>query len=84
MNKIYPVRLGVTIGILWGIIIFLFALLVNKKIKLLFFKVIEEVYPGCSSKTIFGPYMCGLMGFLDGFIGGLLIGLLYNNISINY
>jgi len=84
MNKIYPVRLGLTIGILWSVIIFLFALLVNKKIELLFFKSIQELYPGCSSETIFGPYICGLMGFLDGFMGGLLIGLLYNNISINY
>ena len=84
MSEIYTVRLGLTIGLLFGISIFLLVVLVDKNYGVLFFKMLEGVYPGCSRKDLFGKMMCGLMGFLDGFIGGILIGLIYNNLRIKY
>ncbi len=83
MSKIYSVRLGLTIGILWGLSVFLLALISDDN-NSLFFKMIESGYPGCNRETINGKLICGLMGFLDGFVGGLIIGLLYNNINIKY
>ena len=84
MGEIYTVRLGLTIGLLCGISIFLLVLLAEKNYGVLFFKMLEGSYPGCSRKDLFGKVMCGLMGFLDGFVGGVLIALIYNNISIKY
>lgn len=84
MNKIYVIRLGLTIGILCGLSIFLLTFLADKKYGVLFFKIIQDAYPGCNNKDLTGKLICGLMGFLDGFIGGLLIGIIYNNLNINY
>ena len=64
--------------------IFLLVLLAEKNYGVLFFKMLEGAYPGCNRKDLFGKMMCGLMGFLDGFIGGVLIALIYNNMSIKY
>ena len=64
--------------------ILLLVLFADKNYGVLFFKILEEAYPGCNRKDVVGKLMCGLMGFLDGFIGGILIGLIYNNLNIKY
>ena len=84
MEKIYVLRLGLTIGILCGVTILLLVLLADKNYGVLFFKILEGAYPGCNRKDLLGKLMCGLMGFLDGFVGGILIGLIYNNLNIKY
>lgn len=84
MDKIYVLRLGLTIGILYGVTILLLVLLADKNYGVLFFKILEGAYPGCNRKDLAGKLMCGYMGFLDGFIGGILIGFIYNNLNINY
>ena len=84
MADIYVFRLGLTIGLLCGLSILLLVLLADKNYGVLFFKILEGAYPGCNRKDLKGKLMCGLMGFLDGFVGGILIGLIYNNININY
>ena len=83
-NIIFPVRLGITIGILWSISLFIFSFIQDSNYAPLFFKMISQAYPGCSNKTIKNRLICALFGFLDGFIGGCIIALLYNNININY
>lgn len=45
-------------------------------------KIIKIVYSECGDETFGNHLMCGVMGFLDGFIGGILIGVIYNNISL--
>ena len=64
MSKIYSVRLGLTIGILWGLSVFLLALITNNN-NSLFFKMIESNYPGCNRKTMYGKLLCALMGFFE-------------------
>jgi hypothetical protein len=44
--------------------------------------MLKNVYPGCSNKTLGNKLMCGLLGFLDGFVGGYLIGVIYNHIPL--
>lgn len=84
MNEIYVIRLGLTLGLIFGISIFLLVLLAHKNYGILFFKILEGAYPGCSRDNLLGKFLCGFMGFLDGFLGGILIGYLYNNLKINY
>ena len=80
--KLYPIRLGLTIGIIWGISMILLAFITDKKFGSLLFNIISQVYIGCSQKNIFSKLLCGFFGFLDGFIAGVLIALLYNYLNI--
>ena len=84
MGDIYVLRLGLTLGIVFGLSIFVLLLLADKNYGILFFKILEETYPGCSRKTFIGKFLCGLMGFLDGFLGGIIIGYIYNNLKLKY
>ena len=79
---IMPVRLGLTIGILWGTGVLLLAICANHKYGSLIFKGLQEMYIGCDNRTKCGLLVCTLMGALDGFIGGALIGLLYNALPV--
>lgn len=83
-THIFTLRLGVTIGIIVSLTVLLFSFLQDVNYAPLLFKMISQVYPGCSNKTLFNRLICALFGFIDGFIGGCIIALLYNNININY
>ena len=80
--KLYPIRLGLTIGIIWGVSMILLAFLTDKKFGSLLFNLISQIYIGCSQKSILSKLFCGFLGFLDGFIAGVLIALLYNYMTI--
>ena len=82
--RLLPVRLGLSFGIIWGISMLFLAFFSTKEYGLSLFKPIAEVYICCSQKNLFYKLMCGVMGFLDGFCGGFLIALIYNNLNINY
>ena len=81
--QLYPIRLGITIGILWGVSMLLLALFTGREYGSVIFKLISKVYIGCSQKNILSKLVCGLYGFIDGFITGALIALLYNFIAID-
>lgn len=83
-NHIYTIRLGVVIGIICSFAVFLISLLSQKNYGLTMFKMLEEGYPGCRNNDAKGITICTIFGFFDGFIFGVLIALLYNNIPINY
>tara|TARA_Y100000385_G_C12643849_1_gene446577 strand:+ start:285 stop:527 length:243 start_codon:yes stop_codon:yes gene_type:complete len=78
---IYPIRLGVTFGLIY----FLFILVLSKIDKLdyskLVFSFISKMYPNCNIDNI---TTCLLFGFIDGFIIGIVIGYLYKYLPINY
>ena len=65
--EIYPIRLGLTLGIIWGVSMILLAFLTDKKFGSLIFNLISQVYIGCSQKNMFSKLFCGFLGFLDGF-----------------
>ena len=77
--KIYPLRLGITLGIIWGASVISLALVSSKNYGSFAFKLIKNLYTGCSKNNIL---LCGFLGFIDAFIGGVLIGFIYNNINI--
>lgn len=83
-SQIYTIRLGVVIGIICSFAVLLISLLSRKNYGLTMFKMLEEGYPGCKNNDVKGITTCTVFGFFDGFIFGVLVALLYNNIPINY
>ena len=83
-SHVHPVRLGITIGLIWGLSVVLLALLAKYSYASLFFRMVQEVYAGCDHKTCLGIFICALFGFVDGFIGGALVGLIYNWLPVDY
>ena len=81
---IYPIRLGITLGIIWGFCVLSLAFLANKEYGMPLFHMISQVYVGCSQKDTLSKFICGIMGFIDAFIFGIIIGYLYNFLSIKY
>lgn len=84
MGEVYVVRLGLTIGIVYGVSLWLLALLTRKTYAGVLFRLLEGVYPGCNRTTQLGKFLCGSMAFLDGFLGGVLFAIVYNMLPINY
>lgn len=84
MGQVQVVRLGLTIGLVYGILLWLLALLTKESYGGLMFRLLEGVYPGCNRKTQWGKLLCGGMAFLDGFIGGVLFGIVYNILPIPF
>ena len=81
-DKVYAVRLGVTLGAIWSVAVVLLSVMASYKWGSLFFRSIEDVYIGCNNKTVQGQTLCAVIGFADGFIAGWLIGTLYNHLNI--
>ena len=77
--RVGVLRLGVALGLTW--VIGLVALMVMMHAGwggTRFFKLIEDSYIGCRYKTWSGRAVCLAFGFVDGFVGGILIAWLYN------
>ena len=75
--KINPVSMGLSLGILWGISVFLMGLLAyHYSYGKPFVEMLATLYLGFSP-TISG----GLLGFIDAFITGFLVVWLYNCIN---
>ena len=79
---IHTIRLALTLAIIWGINMLLLSLSSRINYGGVIFHAIQNVYPGCSNKNIQGQLMCLLMGCLDGFSLGLMIGLIYNALKM--
>jgi hypothetical protein len=75
---IHSIRLGVTLAIIWGINMFLLSFISRTNYGGVIFRAMENAYPGCGNKSIEGQLLCLVMGTLDGFCLGLIIGLIYN------
>ena len=80
--EVYPIRLGVTIGIVWGTCMLLLAVFANKGYGMSLFSAITKLYIGCGQKDFFSKLLCGVLGFLDGFVGGWLVGEIYNRLPL--
>lgn len=77
-----PVALGVSFGVLWGIYVLLLGLLIKEGVQTVWispevYDLLVSVYPGFEA-TVNGSIVGFLWGLADGFIGGLLVGLVYN------
>lgn len=79
---IHTIRLSLTLAIIWGINMLLLSLFSQMNYGGVIFHAMRNVYPGCGNKNIQGQLMCLLMGSLDGFSLGLMIGLIYNALNM--
>ena len=78
---IYPIRLGISFGLIWSICIFILSTFNDFDYSKVIFNIISKMYPKCNLNNISS---CLLFGFLDGFIWGVLIGSFYKYLPINY
>ena len=83
-QHVYPVRLGLVLAILMFFGILVIALLTRYHYGGMMFKLLEDSYPGCHNKTGWGIMTCAFMGAIDGFVGGALIGVLYNALDVSF
>lgn len=73
--------LSLTVALVWGGSILLIGLanLIWTTYGVAFLEVVASIYPGYRGDSSFGQVIVGtLYGLVDGFIGGLIIGWLYN------
>ncbi len=75
---IRPVRLGLALGVTWGLSLFIITLLaVGIGYGILFLEVVGSVYPGFHI-SVLGSIIGLIYGLIDGWIAGLVIGWFYN------
>lgn len=80
--KLRPIYLGVSIGIVWGVSLFITTWLsfYTGYGKLFLDVLADSIYPGYSISPL-GSILGLIYGFLDGLISGSLIGYIYNKLS---
>ena len=81
--KINIKALSLTVAIVWGGSILLVGLgnLMANTYGVAFLEVVASIYPGYQAASSLGDVIVGtLYGLVDGFIGGLLIGWVYNRL----
>lgn len=82
--KLKPVALGIALGIVWGVSLFLttwVSYLSEAGYARLFLQTLAgSIYPGYSI-TPAGSILGLVYGFIDGLVGGWVIGWIYNRIS---
>ena len=79
--KIDVRALAISLALLWGGGIFItgIANLIWPTYGIEFLEMLASVYPGYQGTASFGQVLVGtLSGLLDGFVGGLVLGWLYN------
>ncbi len=79
--KIDVRALAISLALLWGggILITGIANLIWPTYGIEFLEMLASVYPGYQGTASFGQVIVGtLYGLLDGFVGGLVLGWLYN------
>lgn len=81
MAELNAKNLGLTLGILWGLGLFLVTLIsVFSGYGAAFLNVVASIYPGFKV-TYLGAIIGLVYGFIDGFIGGWLIAWIYNKLE---
>ena len=80
--KLKPVALGLSLGILWGGVLFLTSWLsyFTGYGKSFLDAMAGSLYPGYTISPL-GSFLGLVYGFIDLFIGGMLLGWIYNRIA---
>lgn len=80
-SKLNPVALGLSLGVLWGVSLFLLGLIAYfYTYGHPFVSAVGTLYLGYEP-TLIGSVLGGIIGFFDAFITGLLIAWLYNQFN---
>ena len=79
--KLSPVGLGLSLGVLWGLSVFIMGLLAySYSYGRPFVEAMATLYMGYAP-SVKGSIVGGVIGFIDAFITGFLIAWLYNKFS---
>ena len=81
VGQIDSLKLGISLGILWGLSVFFVTFIRFKKKLPLLFKGIQQFYFNCNPNTATGKIICTIAAFMDAFIGGVIVGYLYNHLQ---
>ena len=80
-HKLSPLALGMSMGVTWGVSVLIMGLLACYFMYgVAFVSAMGAVYIGYDA-SIAGSFMGGVIAFVDAFIGGAIIGWLYNIFS---
>ena len=80
MNKCQPLALGVAIGVLWAVYVFLLAIIAMFDWGTDMVRVLASLYIGYEA-SIIGAIIGAVWAFADGFIAGFVIAWIYNLVS---
>lgn len=81
MAKLDVKALGLTFGILWAVVFFLWTLIaIPTGYGAAMLEMIGTIYPGYSV-TFGGALIGGVYAFIDGLIGGAVVAWLYNRLA---
>lgn len=80
-SRLSPLALGLSLGVTWGVSLFIMGLLaLYASYGEGFVVSIGTLYWGYTP-TLMGSVIGGLIGFVDAFIGGVIVAWLYNGFS---
>ena len=80
MNKIQPLALGIAIGVLWTIYVFVVGITAMFGWGTALVEALASLYIGYSA-SIFGAIIGAIWAFVDGLIAGVVIAWIYNLIA---
>jgi len=80
--KLKPLALGIALGVVWGGALFVTTLvsLYTDYGRLFLESLPQSIYPGYTI-SLTGSVLGLIYGFLDGLVGGALLGWIYNRIA---
>lgn len=79
--KLSPCGLGCALGVLWGVSVFIMGLIATYyAYGKPFVHTLSLFYLGYAP-NLFGSFLGGIIGFIDAFIGGVILAWLYNAFS---
>lgn len=80
MNRLAPNALGIAVGVLWAVYVFLGGIIAIFGWGTELVEVISSLYIGYEA-SVLGAIIGGIWGFIDGYIAGVVIGWLYNRLA---
>ena len=80
MQKCQPVALGVAIGVLWAIYVFLAGIMAMYGWATDLVNAFGSLYIGYEASVV-GAIVGAVWAFVDGFIGGYIIAWVYNKVA---
>jgi len=80
MNKFSPNALGIAIGVLWAAYVLFCGITAMFGWGIALVDVISSLYVGYGP-SVLGAFIGAVWGFVDGYIAGVVIALLYNMLA---
>ncbi len=80
MNKCQPLALGIAVGVLWAVSVFLAGLFAMFGWGAPLVETLGSLYIGYGTSTV-GAIIGAIWGFIDGFVAGVVVAWIYNLVT---